>query len=114
MKLDFIYTNNFIFFNLYLIKLLCFFLILNSAMVLISKNIINSICFLILTFIIATNLLIINNIEYIGLLFIIIYIGAIAILFLFVIMLLNLNNIVIKNNNIILDSYIYIFFSNLD
>jgi NADH-quinone oxidoreductase subunit J len=73
-------------------------------MVLLSKNSINSIFFLILCFINSTNLLIIKNIEYLAILFIIIYVGAIAILFLFVIMLLNIKTINIQNNNNLLDN----------
>lgn len=104
MNFSIFFNTYFININIYLINLLCFLLIITALMVLLSKNSINSIFFLILCFINSTNLLIINNIEYLAILFIIIYVGAIAILFLFVIMLLNIKTINIQNNNNLLDN----------
>jgi len=104
MNFSIFFNNYFIVTNIYLINLLCFLLIITALMVLLSKNSINSIFFLILCFINSTNLLIINNIEYLAILFIIIYVGAIAILFLFVIMLLNIKTINLKNNNNFIDN----------
>lgn len=109
MNFSIFFNNYFININIYLINLLCFLLIITALMVLLSKNSINSIFFLILCFINSTNLLIINNIEYLAILFIIIYVGAIAILFLFVIMLLNIKTINIQNNNNILDNILILF-----
>jgi NADH:ubiquinone oxidoreductase subunit 6 (subunit J) len=103
------FNDSFINMNIYLINLLCFLLITTALMVLLSKNSINSIFFLILCFLNSTNLLIINNIEYLAILFIIIYVGAIAILFLFVIMLLNIKTINLQNNNNILDNILILF-----
>jgi len=45
---------------------------------------------LILLFITAATLLFLLNVEFLGFIFIIVYVGAIAVLFLFVVMLLNI------------------------
>lgn len=109
MNFSIFFNNYFIITNIYLINLLCFLLIITALMVLLSKNSINSIFFLILCFLNSTNILIINNIEYLAILFIIIYVGAIAILFLFVIMLLNIKTINLQNKNNILDNLLILF-----
>ena len=59
-------------------------------MVYYSINPVHSILFLILTFVNSSFILILFKIEFLSLLFIIIYVGAIAVLFLFVIMMLNI------------------------
>ena len=64
-------------------------LLLSSIFVLISKNPVHSVLFLILCFCNAAGILFIFNAEFLGLIFIIVYVGAIAILFLFVVMMLN-------------------------
>jgi NADH-quinone oxidoreductase subunit J len=58
--------------------------------VIISKNPIYSLIFLILVFCNATGLLLLFKIELLAMMFIIIYVGAIAVLFLFVVMMLNI------------------------
>jgi NADH-quinone oxidoreductase subunit J len=58
--------------------------------VIISKNPIYSLMFLILVFCNATGLLLLFKIELLAMMFIIIYVGAIAVLFLFVVMMLNI------------------------
>lgn len=57
-----------------------------------STSPVQSVIFLILSFCCAAILLFMFHVEFIGLLFIIIYVGAIAVLFLFVIMMLNVKN----------------------
>ena len=64
-------------------------LLLSSLFVLISQNHVHSVLFLILAFCNASGILFLFNAEFLGLVFIIIYVGAIAILFLFVVMMLN-------------------------
>ena len=66
-----------------------FLLLLSSIFVFISKNPVHSVLFLILTFCNASAILFLFNAEFLGLIFIIIYVGAIAVLFLFVVMMLN-------------------------
>lgn len=58
----------------------------------ISINPIESVLFLILAFFNAAAILFLFHAEFLGLIFIIIYVGAIAVLFLFVIMMLNIKN----------------------
>lgn len=67
----------------------CFFLFFCGYFVAFSTNPINSVIFLILTFCNAACILFLFNTEFLGLVFVIIYVGAIAVLFLFVIMMLN-------------------------
>lgn len=67
-------------------------MLLSGFLVSFSTNPIESVLFLILTFCNAAAILFIFNAEFIGLTFIIIYVGAIAVLFLFVIMMLNIKN----------------------
>lgn len=59
-------------------------------MVIVSRNPIHSVIFLILVFCNAAGLLILLKIEFIAMMFLIIYVGAIAVLFLFVVMMLNI------------------------
>jgi len=62
--------------------------IVSAIMVIWVGNPIHSVLFLVLVFINMAGILIIYGAEFLGLLFIIVYIGAIAILFLFVVMML--------------------------
>ena len=68
---------------------LVFLLICSSLMIFLAKNPVRSVLFLILTFANTAAILLVFQAEFLGLLFLIIYVGAIAILFLFVIMMLN-------------------------
>ena len=74
--------------------LLCLLLLGCGLLMCNSINPVESVLFLILAFCNAAAILFLFNVEFLGLIFIIIYVGAIAVLFLFVIMMLN-----IKNNN---------------
>jgi NADH-ubiquinone oxidoreductase chain 6 len=74
-----------IFFNI-----LFFFTLLMSIFSITSKNPVISILFLISTFVSAACYLILIGINFIGISYIIVYIGAIAVLFLFVIMMINI------------------------
>lgn len=65
-------------------------IIINSLLVILSKNSVNSVLYLISVFILISLNLIFVGAEFLAILIIIIYIGAISILFLFVIMMLNL------------------------
>ena len=72
------------------INLLAFGSLLSSVLVITSKNPVIAVIFLISVFINAAGYLILLGIGFIGISYIIIYIGAITVLFLFVIMLLNI------------------------
>jgi len=65
-------------------------LLTSSLMVILSQNSIYSVLFLVLSFISSSSLLFLLECEYISLVFIIIYVGAIAVLFLFVVMMLDI------------------------
>ena len=64
--------------------------LISATMVIVSKNPIHSVVSLILVFCNATGLLILLKMEFIAMMFLIIYVGAIAVLFLFVVMMLNI------------------------
>jgi NADH-quinone oxidoreductase subunit J len=73
-------------------NLICSILLLSGFLVAFSTNPIQSVLFLIATFCSAGAALMLFHSEFFGLIFIIIYVGAIAVLFLFVIMMLNVKN----------------------
>ena len=72
------------------INILTLTTLLSSVLVITSKNPIISVIFLISAFINAAGYLIMLGIGFIGISYIIVYIGAIAVLFLFVIMMINI------------------------
>lgn len=75
-------------------------IVLTSAIfVIYSTNTIYSAFFLILAFTNSTGLLLISEVEFLSIMLIIIYVGAITVLFLFVIMMLDINILIDKNNN---------------
>jgi len=63
--------------------------ILSSIMVIASKNTVHSAFFLILDFISISCLFIMIGAEFLGMIMLIVYVGAVAVLFLFVVMMLN-------------------------
>ena len=65
-------------------------LLFSSFMVIVVKNSIYAVLFLVLSFIAASGMLLLLKCEFLALMFIIIYVGAIAVLFLFVVMMLDL------------------------
>lgn len=65
------------------------FIIISALFVFLSENSVHSILFLVLTFLNAAAICFIFGADFLGLLLIIIYVGAIAVLFLFVVMMLN-------------------------
>jgi NADH-ubiquinone oxidoreductase chain 6 len=76
--------------NQFLLDLLAFGAVLSGVLVITAKNPVISVLFLISVFINAAGYLVLLGVAYLGLAYLIIYVGAIAILFLFVIMMLNL------------------------
>ena len=70
-----------------------FVLILSSLMIILSQNAIYSVLFLVLSFFSSSSILFLLECEYISLIFIIIYVGAIAVLFLFVVMMLDIKTV---------------------
>ena len=66
-----------------------FIAILSAIMVTVSKNTVHSVLFLILDFITISCLFIMIGAEFLGMIMLIVYVGAVAVLFLFVVMMLN-------------------------
>ena len=63
--------------------------VFSSIMVIVSKNTVHSVFFLILDFISVSCLFIMIGAEFLGMIMLIVYVGAVAVLFLFVVMMLN-------------------------
>ena len=61
-----------------------------AIMVTVSRNTVNSVFFLILVFITISILFIMIGAEFLGMIMLIVYVGAVAVLFLFVVMMLNI------------------------
>jgi NADH-ubiquinone oxidoreductase chain 6 len=76
--------------NAILLDLLAFGSVLSGILVITSRNPIISVLFLIAVFVNVACYLILLGINFIGLTYLIIYVGAIAILFLFVVMMMNI------------------------
>jgi len=70
-----------------------FILLLSSLMVIVVQNAVHSVLFLVLSFISSASLLFLLECEFVALLFIMIYVGAIAVLFLFVVMMLDIKTL---------------------
>jgi len=68
-------------------------LLLSSLMIVLSQNSIYSVLFLVLSFVSSSSIIFLLECEYISLIFILIYVGAIAVLFLFVVMMLDIKTI---------------------
>ena len=66
-----------------------FIAIVSAVMVTVSKNTVHSVFFLILDFISISCLFIMIGAEFLGMIMLIVYVGAVAVLFLFVVMMLN-------------------------
>ena len=78
-----------------------FVAIIAAVMVTVSKNTVHSVFFLILDFISVSCLFIMIGAEFLGMMMLIVYVGAVAVLFLFVVMMLNVaqqNNPLINSN----------------
>ena len=75
-------------------------LLISSVFVIISQNAIFSVLFLVLSFLSASCLLFLLKCEFLSIVFILIYVGAIAILFLFVVMMLDLKTLNNKKDSL--------------
>ena len=75
-----------------LLYITCSFLIISSIFVVTSKNALHSILFLVASFIFSAFTIFFLENEFLALFFLIIYLGAIVILFLFVVMMLDLKH----------------------
>jgi NADH-quinone oxidoreductase subunit J len=66
-------------------------MLLSGAVVISARNAVHSVLFLILAFFNAAGLFVLMGAEYVAMLLVIVYVGAVAVLFLFVVMMLNLS-----------------------
>jgi len=69
-------------------------------MTILSQNSIYSVLFLVLSFVSSSSVLFLLECEYISLIFIIIYVGAIAVLFLFVVMMLDVKTVYLAKDSL--------------
>jgi NADH-ubiquinone oxidoreductase chain 6 len=76
--------------NNFLLDLLAFGAVLSGILVITSKNPVISVLFLISVFINSAGYLLLLGVGFVGISYLIVYVGAIAILFLFVVMMLNI------------------------
>lgn len=79
-----------------IIQALAFYLfaaitVASGFMVIASRNPVHSVLFLILAFFNAAGLFVLMGAEFLGMLLVIVYVGAVAVLFLFVVMMLDIN-----------------------
>jgi len=84
-----------------------------SLCVILSKNTMHSVLFLVLVFFLSSVLLFLVGAEFLAIILLIVYVGAISILFLFVVMLLNLRIVELHNtflNYLPIGSFIGFFF----
>lgn len=66
-------------------------LVVSSLMVITAKNPVHSVLFLILAFFNAAGLFVLLGAEFIAMILVIVYVGAVAVLFMFVVMMLDIN-----------------------
>lgn len=74
--------------------------ILSGIMVIRARNPVHSVLFLILVFCNAAGLLILLGLDFFAMIFLVVYVGAIAVLFLFVVMMLNIKLAEINENTL--------------
>ena len=75
-----------------------FVMLLSSLMVISTKNPVHSVLFLILAFLNAAGIFVILHAEFLAMILIIVYVGAVAVLFLFVVMMLDIKSTIEKSN----------------
>src|SRR5579859_6850695 len=72
----------------YLFASIC---VASAVMVIVSRNPVHSVLFLILAFVNASGLFILMGAEFLAMILVVVYVGAVAVLFLFVIMMLDVD-----------------------
>ncbi len=75
----------------YFFYLFAFITCLSGLMVILSKNPVHSVLFLILSFFNSAGLFVLLNAEFLAMMLIVVYVGAVAVLFLFVVMMLDID-----------------------
>jgi len=77
--------------------LLAFVAIASALMVVVARNPVHSVMFLIMTFFTAAGLFILMGAEFLALLLVMVYVGAVAVLFLFVVMMLDVDFVSLRS-----------------
>ena len=99
--------------------------VLSAIAVISSRNPVHSVLFLILAFVNSAGLFVLAGAEFLAMILLIVYVGAVAVLFLFVVMMLNISLEEIKNQvkkyfysglfvGLVLMAELFFSFSNLD
>ncbi len=86
-------------FTLLLFYLFSFVLISSAVVVVSTRNMVHAVMFLILAFFNASALFVLLGAEFLAMLLIVVYVGAIAVLFLFVVMMLNIDLKIVEEVN---------------
>ena len=73
--------------------------VFSAIMVIVSRNTVYSVFFLILVFVSISILFIMIGAEFLGMIMLIVYVGAVSVLFLFVVMMLNITEQIIKQSS---------------
>ena len=73
--------------------------VFSAVMVTVSRNTVYSVFFLILVFVTVSILFIMIGAEFLGMIMLIVYVGAVAVLFLFVVMMLNITEQITKRSS---------------
>ncbi len=70
--------------------------VLSALMVISARNPVHSVLFLILSFVNASGLFVLLGAEFLAMILVVVYVGAVAVLFLFVVMMLDINFVKLK------------------
>ena len=70
--------------------------VISALMVVISRNPVHSVLFLILTFFNSSALFVLMGAEFLAMLLLVVYVGAVAVLFLFIVMMLNIDFLTLR------------------
>jgi NADH-quinone oxidoreductase subunit J len=77
--------------ELFVFYILSIVAVASSVMVISSRNPVHSVLFLILTFFNAAGLFVLIGVEFLAMVLVVVYVGAVAVLFMFVVMMLDIN-----------------------
>src|SRR4029450_12924496 len=72
-------------------------LIISAAMVIIARNPVHSVLFLIVAFFNAAALFVLLGAEFLAMILVVVYVGAVAVLFLFVVMMLDIDFVALRS-----------------
>lgn len=78
---------------------ICSLILLSSALaVILARNPVHSVLFLILTFFNASILFLLSGAEFLAMMLLVVYVGAVLVLFLFIVMMLNVDFVILRNS----------------